>query len=160
MARAYVGLGSNVGEPAVQIESAFQALKLLAFNGSFRRSSVYLSAPISSIPQPDYLNAVAGLDTTLDPEALLKALREIESRQGRERKERNAARTLDLDLLLYGAAQWHSATLTLPHPRMMQRRFVLVPLQEIAPGLEIPGGGRIEDILARCPEQRLEVWVC
>lgn len=158
MARVYVGLGSNLRDPESQIRTAFAALRKLAPQQSFKRSSIYTSAPISTIPQPDYLNAVAAFDTGLDPAALLDALRSIETAQGRERIERNAARTLDLDVLLYDDLEYHSADLTLPHPRMAERRFVLVPLEEIAPELHIPGLGPLSEVLARCPPQDLHLF--
>lgn len=158
MARVYIGLGSNLADPERQLRAAFAALQKLAPQQSFKRSSIYISAPISTIPQPHYLNAVAAFDTPLDPEALLDALRSIETAQGRERIERNAARTLDLDLLLYDEMEQDSADLTLPHPRMAERRFVLVPLEEIAPELHIPRLGPLSAVLARCPPQDLQLF--
>lgn len=130
---AYVGLGANLGDAEAAVRAALQALAALPQTRLARASALYRSAPVDATG-PDYINAVAELQTTLPPHALLQALQRIEQAAGRERPYRNAPRTLDLDLLLYGALQLADAQLTLPHPRMDQRAFVLVPLAEIAPG--------------------------
>ncbi|MBU4520223.1 MAG: 2-amino-4-hydroxy-6-hydroxymethyldihydropteridine diphosphokinase [Gammaproteobacteria bacterium] len=129
---AFVALGANLGDPSRALREALQRLSEAPGVRLVRASSVYRTAPIDS-SGPDYLNAVAEIATTLTAPDLLTALQAIEQGAGRERPYRNAPRTLDLDLLLYGSARIHSATLTVPHPRMGERAFVLVPLSEIAP---------------------------
>ena len=129
---AFVALGANLGDPAQALREALQRLSETPGVRLVRASSLYRTAPIDS-SGPDYLNAVAEIATTLTAPDLLTALQAIEQGAGRERPYRNAPRTLDLDLLLYGSARIHSATLTVPHPRMGERAFVLVPLSEIAP---------------------------
>ena len=150
---AYIGLGANLDDPAAQIEHAFDELARIPGTRLVACSSLYASAPVGYVDQPDFINAVAQLETTLAPRALLAVLLEIEQRHGRARSFRNAPRTLDLDLLLYGAANFHEADLALPHPRMTERAFVLLPLTEIAPHLTIPGHGRAADWLAACADQ-------
>lgn len=129
---AYVALGANLGNTAQTLRDALQALAHAPGLRLVKASSFYRTAPIDS-SGPDYLNAVAEVATTLTAPALLAALQAIENAAGRERPYRNAPRTLDLDLLLYGDGRIDSPTLTLPHPRMWARAFVLVPLAEIAP---------------------------
>ena len=129
---AFVALGANLGDPAQALREALQRLSEAPGVRLVRASSVYRTAPIDS-SGPDYLNAVAEIATTLTAPDLLTTLQAIEQGAGRERPYRNAPRTLDLDLLLYGSARIHSATLIVPHPRMGERAFVLVPLSEIAP---------------------------
>jgi 2-amino-4-hydroxy-6-hydroxymethyldihydropteridine diphosphokinase len=141
--RAYVGVGANLGDAAAALAAAFDALACLPETRCVARSSVYRSAPVDA-DGPDFLNAVAALDTRLPAAALLAALHGIEARQGRARPYRNAPRTLDLDLLLYGRERMASPGLTLPHPRLHLRAFVLEPLAEIAPGLDIPGLGPLQ----------------
>lgn len=150
---AYIGLGANLNDPAAQIEHAFDELDRISDTRLIARSSLYVSAPVGFVDQPDFINAVAQLETTLAPRALLAALLEIEQRHGRARSFRNAPRTLDLDLLLYGAAHFDEDHLTLPHPRMTERAFVLRPLTELAPNLVIPGRGRAADWIAECADQ-------
>ena len=152
---AYIGLGANLNDPAAQITHAFDELVRIAGTRLVARSSLYASAPVGYLDQPDFINAVAQLETTLAPRALLAALLEIEQRHGRERGFRNAPRTLDLDLLLYGAAHFHEDHLSLPHPRLTERAFVLLPLTEIAPDLVIPAKGRASDWLASCADQNV-----
>ncbi|WP_431097684.1 2-amino-4-hydroxy-6-hydroxymethyldihydropteridine diphosphokinase [Polaromonas aquatica] len=142
MVRAYVALGANLGDAAVALRQAVQAIGQLPLTEVRQFSSLYKTAPLntdagneSPAPGNDYLNAVAEVETSLTAPDLLSHLQQIEQGAGRERSYRNAPRTLDLDLLLYGSARMESEHLTLPHPRMMQRAFVLVPLAEIAPGL-------------------------
>lgn len=130
---AYVGLGANLGDARSALRLAVQAIAGLPETRLVRVSSLYASAPVDATG-PDYLNAVALLETMLEPLALLHALQRVEDAAGRERPYRNAPRTLDLDVLLLGGLSCSSAELTLPHPRMRERAFVLVPLHEIAPG--------------------------
>ena len=131
---AWIGLGANLGDARAALRSAVQAMAALPGTRLLRVSSLYRSAPVDA-GGPDYLNAVAELDTTLAPLELLHALQRIEQAAGRERPWRNAPRTLDLDLLLYGTLRLDSAELTVPHPRMGERAFVLLPLAELAPPL-------------------------
>ena len=138
---AYVALGANLGDARVALLQAVQALDCLPHTQVSRVSSVYQTAPMNSgvandMPAsgPDYLNAVVSLQTGLNAFALLDQLQRLEEQAGRKRPYRNAPRTLDLDLLLYGSARIESARLRVPHPQMMQRAFVLVPWAEIAPG--------------------------
>ena len=152
---ASVGLGANLNDPAAQVEYALAELDRLPATRLLARSSLYASAPVGYVDQPDFVNAVAQIETALAPRALLAALLDIEHRHGRERSFRNAPRTLDLDLLLYGAAHFHEDGLTLPHPRMSERGFVLFPLLEIAPDAVIPGRGRAADWVARCSDQHV-----
>lgn len=131
---AYVGLGANLGNAAQAVRDAIAALAVTPGVSLVQASSLYRSAPVDATG-PDYINAVACISTTLNAPALLQALQAIENNAGRERPYRNAPRTLDLDLLLYGDARIASPDLTVPHPRMGERAFVLVPLRELAPGL-------------------------
>jgi len=132
---AFVGIGSNLDDPRAQVLRAFEALEALPHTRLVKKSSLYRSAPVGYAAQPDFVNAVAQLETGLPAERLLAELQAIELRHGRSRSFANAPRTLDLDLLLYGAAQLKTATLQVPHPRMRERAFVLKPLLEIAPQL-------------------------
>lgn len=129
---AYVGLGANLGDPQATLRWALDALAHTPGVRLVQASSLYRSAPVDA-SGPDFINAVAKIATTLNAMALLHALQAVENTAGRERPYRNAPRTLDLDLLLYGDAQIDSPTLTVPHPRMHQRAFVLLPMQEVAP---------------------------
>jgi 2-amino-4-hydroxy-6-hydroxymethyldihydropteridine diphosphokinase len=154
--RAYIGIGSNLDEPQAQVMRAFDELGELPGTRLSGRSSLYRSAPLGHAAQPDFINAVAGLDTELDAEALLRALQAIEARHGRRRSFRNAPRTLDLDLLLHGDTRIDRPELTVPHPRMHERAFVLEPLVEIAPAAHIPGHGPAAACLAACADQKVE----
>lgn len=154
--QAFIALGSNLENPAFQVQQAFDELKQLPGTQLVRRSSLYRSAPVGKLDQPDFVNAVALIETHLAPHDLLKALLAIEQRHGRVRESLNAPRTLDLDILLYDTLCYQDADLTLPHPRMTQRAFVLLPLMEIAPACNIPGYGGIAPLLAACHEQKLE----
>jgi 2-amino-4-hydroxy-6-hydroxymethyldihydropteridine diphosphokinase len=129
---AYIALGANLGDRHATLQQAMQALGAMAGSGAMRSSRFYRSAPVDA-GGPDYLNAVAELTTALTAPDLLRALQALENAAGRQRPYRNAPRTLDLDLLLYGDARIDSAELTVPHPRMWERAFVLVPLTELAP---------------------------
>jgi 2-amino-4-hydroxy-6-hydroxymethyldihydropteridine diphosphokinase len=151
--RAFVALGSNLGDPVLQVTRALAALAALPASRLIARSSLYRTAPVGYLEQPDFINAVALLETRLQPQALLSALLAVEQRFGRERQFRNAPRVLDLDLLLYGDLIHHEPGLTLPHPRMHERGFVLAPLVEISPDCVIPGRGPARDWLARCLDQ-------
>jgi 2-amino-4-hydroxy-6-hydroxymethyldihydropteridine diphosphokinase len=147
---AYVGIGSNLDEPRRQVLEAFAELDRLPHTRLVKRSSLYRSAPMGHAAQPDFVNAVAQLETGLPAERLLAALQQLEARHGRERSFPNAPRTLDLDVLLYGNAQIDSPALTLPHPRMHERAFVLKPLLEISPELPFKG------FLEACAAQKIE----
>jgi len=154
--RAVIGLGSNLAEPEYQLRVAFDELARLPHTRLIACSSLYRSAPVGYADQPDFINAVALLETTLAPLPLLHALFELEHRHGRERTFRNAPRILDLDLLLYDGLICHEHGLTLPHPRMHERAFVLQPLLEIAPDCVIPGRGAAAPWLASCLDQAVE----
>ena len=143
MNTAYVALGANIGDPKATLLAAFAALANIPDSRVARCSSLYLTAPVGLHNQPDFINAVALVETDLAPEALLDALFDIEARFGRVRGERNGPRILDLDLLLYNDAELDLPRLTLPHPRLHLRAFVLVPLAEVAPDLAIPRRGSL-----------------
>jgi len=143
---AYIGLGSNLDDPPAQIRRAFELLETIPGTQVTSRSSLYVSAPFGSVEQPDFINAVAELSTYLDAPALLLQLQKIEQSQGRIRGRRWGPRVLDLDLLVYGDEEIDSPQLSVPHPGIAKRNFVLLPLREIAPELEIPRLGRIFDI--------------
>lgn len=143
MSLAYVALGANLGDPASTLRAAFGALANLPDSRVLRCSSLYRTAPVGLLDQPEFVNAVALLETTLMPQALLGQLLDIEHRFGRQRGEKNGPRTLDLDLLLYDERCLELPELTLPHPRLHLRAFVLQPLAEIAPDLRLPGRGHI-----------------
>lgn len=145
---AYIGLGSNLELPARQLRGALAELDDLPNTRLIRHSPLYRSAPLGPAGQPDYVNAVALLQTTLGAHALLDALQAIEQRHGRVRGTRWGPRTLDLDLLLYGDQQIETPRLRVPHPQLHRRAFVLVPLRDIAPeDLDLPGLGRLVDYL-------------
>lgn len=146
---AYIGLGANLGDPVAQLLSAAEALARLPDTRLLARSPLYRSKPVGHAAQPDYVNAVAALATRLPPRALLNALLRIESQHGRTRAFKNAPRTLDLDLLLYDGLVMHEPGLCLPHPRMLERGFVLQPLADIAADARIPGHGLACDALRR-----------
>ena len=154
---AFVALGSNLEDPLRQVNVALQELTALTSTRLSGRSSLYRSAPMGPPDQPAYINAVARLDTRLAPEALLDALQDIEARHGRIRAgERWGPRTLDLDILLYGDRRIDSPRLQVPHPGIAARNFVLYPLAEIAPDLDIPGLGPLPALLAACAPAGLE----
>lgn len=143
---AFVALGSNLGDPARQLRSALAALSGLPGTRLVRASSFYRNPPEGGADQPEYLNAVAQLETNLAPRALLDALLDIERAHGRVRSHPNAPRTLDLDIVLYGDRRVAEPGLDIPHPRMTARAFVLVPLAEIAPEAAVPDRGRVADL--------------
>ncbi len=156
MTLAYVGLGANLGKPRRQLLAALEELGRIPQTRVTARSSLYRSAPIGYPDQPDYVNAVAKLETGLRPEELFARLQEIERGHGRKRSFRNAPRSLDLDLLLYGGERIDTPALTVPHPRMHQRAFVLVPLLELDPSAVIPGRGNATELLRSCATQAVE----
>ncbi len=155
MHTAFIALGSNLGDPESKVRQGIAALAELPLARLVAASSLYRSAPLGHTDQPDFVNAVAQLSTALSPESLHAALLENEQRHGRERSFRNAARTLDLDLLLYDMDTIAASGLLVPHPRMHERAFVLTPLLEIAPTCVIPRMGPASDWLARCAGQAL-----
>ena len=152
---AYVGLGSNLGESRATLEQAIAELARLPGTTLVARSALYRSAPVGA-RGPDFINAAARLRTTLAPRALLAELHRIETAHGRERPEPNAPRTLDLDLLLHGQVAVDAPDLVVPHPRLHERAFVLMPLAEIAPGLVIAGLGTVEALLGHVAGQRVD----
>ncbi|RMG32607.1 MAG: 2-amino-4-hydroxy-6-hydroxymethyldihydropteridine diphosphokinase [Gammaproteobacteria bacterium] len=152
---AYVGVGSNLGDPKQQMTRALQALQHLPDSRLLACSSLYRSAPMGPADQPDYLNAVAMIQTALAPLALLDALQAIEQRQGRVRERRWGPRTIDLDLLLYGDRQIDLPRLQVPHPGIGQRAFVLAPLLEVAGDICIPGQGSARELFAACNDSSL-----
>jgi 2-amino-4-hydroxy-6-hydroxymethyldihydropteridine diphosphokinase len=153
---AYVGLGSNLEDPRTQVLRAFDELARIPRTRVTARSSLYRTAPIGHGAQPDFINAVAAVDTQLTPDVLLRELQAVEERHGRKRSFPNAPRTLDLDLLLYGDARIEEPGLSVPHPRMHERAFVLWPLVEIAPQLQIPQRGAASRCLAASGRQKVE----
>lgn len=156
---AYVGLGSNLDDPVAQLRRAFAELAELPSSRLVARSRLYRSPPLGGLSQPDYLNAVAAILTRLEPQALLDALHAIERAHGRDRtgSQRWAARTLDLDLLVYGELTLKSERLEIPHPGIAARNFVLLPLLEVAPGLRIPGLGAVAELAAAINRSALEL---
>jgi len=154
--RAYIGLGANLGDARAALEAACAALAALPSTRWVARSGWYRSAPVDS-SGPDYLNGVAAIDTALAPLVLLDALQAIEADHGRERPYRNAPRTLDLDLLLYGEQALDTPRLTLPHPRAHLRAFVLLPMAELlTAGGVWPGRGPLDQLLMCVADQRVE----
>lgn len=149
---AYIGVGANLGDARANVEDALARLGALPATTLLRRSSAWRSAPVDSTGD-DYINAVACIDTALCAADLLAALQAIELAHGRERPYRNAPRTLDLDILLYGDQTIDTPALQVPHPRMHQRAFVLAPLLEIAPGIGIPAHGPAGPLLAAVADQ-------
>ena len=149
MTLAYVALGSNLGDPRQQLLDAMDALSNLPDTRLLQRSRLYRTPPRGMLEQPPFINAAVELDTALSPHALLDALLAIEQHAGRVRAERNGPRTLDLDLLHVDGVQLDDPRLTLPHPRMAERAFVLLPLHDIAPTLRLPGQVTVAELLAR-----------
>jgi 2-amino-4-hydroxy-6-hydroxymethyldihydropteridine diphosphokinase len=147
MSKAFVALGSNLSGdldcPASQVIRGFQSISKLSKTELIKQSSLYQSAAVGYLNQPDFINAVVEISTQLAPEKLLEALLQIELEAGRERPFANAPRVLDLDLLLYDDIKMRKKKLTLPHPRMFERGFVLLPLAEISPNLTAPNGESI-----------------
>lgn len=157
-ARAFIGLGSNLQDPVGQICTALDALAALPETRRLTHSALYRSTPMGPRAQPDFINAVAALETRLSASALLSHLQRIERRHGRVRGlVRWGPRTLDLDLLLFGDARFATRVLTIPHPGLHRRPFVLYPLHDIAPNLVIPGRGALAKLLAKVSAEGLQV---
>ncbi|MSQ21438.1 MAG: 2-amino-4-hydroxy-6-hydroxymethyldihydropteridine diphosphokinase [Betaproteobacteria bacterium] len=152
---ALIGLGANLGDARGTIIQAVAAIARFEATTFVACSSHYSTAPLGYEDQPPFVNAVAKFATFLAPHVLLDNLQELERQYGRQRSFPNAPRTLDLDLLLYGSTVLSSPTLTLPHPRMCERAFVLIPLVEICPSIEIPGRGRASEHLAQVVRQHV-----
>ncbi len=158
MIRCYIGLGANLADPVDQLQRAITHLAQIPNSCVVAVSALYGSKPMGPQDQPDYVNAVAAMDTTLSAEALLDALQHIELEHGRQRKaERWGPRTLDLDMLLYGQQQIATDRLTVPHYGMTTREFVLYPLHEIAPALCLPTGQSLQQLLAQVPLNGLHI---
>jgi 2-amino-4-hydroxy-6-hydroxymethyldihydropteridine diphosphokinase len=153
---AFVGLGANLAAPERQVRAAFLQLDAIPHTRLVRSSSLYRSQPLGYAAQPQFVNAVAQLETGLPAARLLAELQAIEARHGRSRSFANAPRTLDLDLLLFGDAVIDTEELKLPHPRMHERAFVLIPLLEVAPQTRIPGRGELKKLLEQCKDQGVE----
>jgi 2-amino-4-hydroxy-6-hydroxymethyldihydropteridine diphosphokinase len=157
MIQVYIGLGSNLALPEKQIQVACSSLATLPDTALIKCSSLYKSQPMGPQDQPDYVNAVALIETALSPDTLLHQTQLIESQQGRIRKaNRWGPRTLDLDMLLFGQQQIDNEHLTVPHSGMKQREFVLYPLFEIAPDLILPCGEQLADLVTACPINGLQ----
>ena len=154
--RAFVALGSNLKDPQQQVLRALTELDGLPGTRVIAKSALYRTAPVGYDNQPDFINAAAEVSTTLEPLALLHALLALEITHGRERPFPNAPRVLDLDLLLYDNLELNHPELTLPHPRLHERGFVLFPLADIAPELHVPGKGKVGDLLLTLPDQGVE----
>jgi len=153
---AYIGLGSNLSEPQVQVTSALQELNTIPDTHLLKASSLYTSKPMGPSGQPDYVNAVAKISTNLPPERLLTELQSIEQAHRRQRNgQRWGPRTLDLDIILFGDVQMESKTLQIPHYGVAEREFVLIPLQELQADLIIPGKGEVEELIAQLPPYEL-----
>lgn len=151
MISAYIGLGSNLGEPVKQINKAIEQLKKLKNVKFISSSSFYESKPMGSQEQPDYINAVVEINTSLTAETLLAELQNIENNQGRVREEHWGPRTLDLDILLYGDEIINTDNLTIPHAGIKERNFVLYPLSELVmPEFNIPNSGKLDELLIAC----------
>ena len=155
MTHIFVALGANLGDPAAQLQQAIAALAAWPTMTLLQSSSFYASAPVGYTDQPDFVNAVCELSTDLSAPEVLAVLLSIEAEQGRQREFKNSPRTLDLDLILYGNEQVNLPDLTVPHPRMHERAFVLQPLLEIAPQAQIPGLGAAQDYLVAVAAQTL-----
>jgi 2-amino-4-hydroxy-6-hydroxymethyldihydropteridine diphosphokinase len=153
--RVFVGLGANLGDAAACVRAALAQLAELPATTLVAASALYRSAPVDA-DGADYVNAVAELGTTLEPEALLAQLQALELRFGRERPYRHAPRTLDLDLLFYGQRRITGPALIVPHPRLHQRAFVLTPLSELAPAWRLADGRSVTEALAALPDQRVQ----
>ncbi len=156
MAIAYIALGSNLKQPVQQVTNALQALQALPETRVLQSSSLYQTAPLGYDNQPDFINAVACVETQLEPQALLQALLAIEQQFGRERPFANAPRVLDLDLLLFSQVVMQTPTLTLPHPRMHERSFVMLPLAEIAPDLILPNKASVVELARQFSQQGIQ----
>jgi 2-amino-4-hydroxy-6-hydroxymethyldihydropteridine diphosphokinase len=159
MIRSYIAIGSNLGDPISQTMSAIEALKQISAITVIAESSLYSSTPMGPQNQPDYINAVVAIDTTLTPLDLLNATQAIELEHGRVRKdERWGPRTLDLDIILYGDLEHHCERLTVPHYGMKVREFVLYPLAEIIPDLILPDNTALSQLLTQVDRNGLAIW--
>lgn len=157
MSTAWIGLGANLGRPKETLSAALLALDFLPETKVTLVSAAYWTPPWGVLHQPEFLNAVARLHTAIPAQALLRGLLDIEARLGRERSGQHwGPRTIDLDLLLVDQQVVDSAELTLPHPRLHERAFVLIPLAELSPGLAIPGRGLVQDLLDALPDEALD----
>lgn len=154
MVRAYIGIGANLGDALSTVQNTFDALGKIPGCRLMKYSSLFRSKPINA-DGDDYVNAVARIDTSLTPDALLNALQVLEDDEGRVRTYANAPRTLDLDILLYGNKIIQTDSLTVPHPRMTERAFVLIPLLQLAPAVDIPGLGAAHTFLTSVAEQTI-----
>ena len=152
---AYIGVGSNLEGPRAQVLAALRCLGDLPRSRLVLTSRLYASRPFGPVAQPDFVNAVAKLETELTPRELLEELLTAEARFGRERPSPGAPRTLDLDLLLYGDRTIEEPGLVVPHPRMHERAFVLMPLAEIASDAAVPRRGSVKTLLAACRNQKI-----
>jgi 2-amino-4-hydroxy-6-hydroxymethyldihydropteridine diphosphokinase len=157
MTAAWIGLGSNLDDPRRQVLDAIDEVDGLAETRLVRRSALYMSQPMGPQDQPDFINAVAVVETSLEPLDLLAALQGIELKHARRRERHWGPRTLDLDLLLYGDSVIDHPDLEVPHPGIAERSFVLLPLAEVSPGIGIPGIGTVEALLAALGNPSLEV---
>ncbi|HEX6591106.1 MAG TPA: 2-amino-4-hydroxy-6-hydroxymethyldihydropteridine diphosphokinase [Moraxellaceae bacterium] len=153
----YIGLGANLGDPVASLVSAGQGLRALPQSRLLACSPLYGSAPVGPASQPDYVNAVAALQTTLPPHALLEQLQAIENEHGRVREVRWGPRTLDLDLLLYGQDEIATSSLIVPHPELKNRNFVVIPLLALDAGLQAPGLGALAALAAARDRQGLHI---
>ena len=157
MSRAFIALGSNLQDPLAQLQRATDSIAAIAGSQLCACSPIYRSTAVGPGQQPDYLNAVVALETDLTPLALLDALQAIENKQGRKRAVRWGARTLDLDILLYNNDTVTHPRLSIPHPRLHQRNFVLYPLADICePNLMLPGGAEVGTLVTACPRGDLQ----
>jgi 2-amino-4-hydroxy-6-hydroxymethyldihydropteridine diphosphokinase len=155
---AYIGVGSNLNDPQTQVRAGVSALESIPSTRLFACSKLYRSAPMGPQDQPHYVNAVAGLLTQLDASALLTQLKQLEQAQGRTQPiVRWGARVIDFDILVFGTARIENDTLRIPHAGIAERGFVLLPLMDVAPDLEIPGLGRVGALAARCDMNGLQV---
>ncbi len=155
LAEVYLGLGSNLDNPAQQLRTAVMQLRQLPQTRYLKDSGLFTSKPMGPQDQPDYLNAVAMLETTLPARELLQQLLAIETRMGRVRERHWGPRCIDLDILLYGMLELDAADLQIPHPGLAERAFVLYPLARVNPNVQIPARGKLETLLQQCPENGL-----
>ncbi len=158
MKRVFIALGSNLGDRETHLDGAVKAISQLAGCRIVARSPIYETEPLGVVEQPPFLNAVIEIETAIPAETLLQQLLMIEKQHGRQRREKWGPRTLDLDILLFGDQMIRTETLTVPHPRMAERRFVLVPLADLVPELQVPGSKKtVAALLQECPD-RSHVW--
>lgn len=154
--RVFIGLGSNLENPLEQIKTAIKDMKAMIDTELVACSSLYKSPPMGPQDQPDYINAAIELETTLTPHSLLDELQKIEQQHGRVRKRHWGERTLDLDVLVYGEQVLKDDRLTVPHPGIAERAFVVYPLAELDSGLVIPGLGNVAQLVEACPRDGLQ----